>query len=233
MLLSQHWGGSNADRQGHEASEPQKDTDLWTYYGRGTGAGSADGSLAYDPTTSVLYTSGSGIGRLTPLVHQFGSTDGTGFASGAWTSDEGGAQFVLAGDPESEEGVRRTLSYEEAYDIWPMEQEEYERQEREGLWDVTDPPKPKDEFASIPTDENGNYSWKTIQDFKDFIGRTVQLGKDFAWHMAEWFGPDEIARAAKPLVAGGKTLAVIGFGAGKADDVDDVARAARNGKLPR
>jgi hypothetical protein len=155
------------------------------------------------------------------------------FHSGVFTGDQGGVQFVNAGDPDGEEGVRQTFSYEEVDDIWPIEREDYERQVEEGKWDVPEPPKPKDEFDSIPTDENGNYSWLSRQKYSDFLGQIVQAGKAFVWHMAEWFGPDEAAKIAKPLIAGGKGLAVIAFGAGKADDVDDVARAARNGKLPR
>ena len=86
MLLSQHWGGSNADGQGHEASEPKKDADLWTYYGRGTGAGSADDSLAYDPTTSVLYTGGSGGGQAS-VVAMFGAGGMVFFVTGDAGSD--------------------------------------------------------------------------------------------------------------------------------------------------
>ena len=81
--------------------------------------------------------------------------------------------------------------------------------------------------------ENGNYSWLDLQAWNQFLAELRKTGKDFAWHMAEWFGPDEAAKIAKPLIAGGKGLAVIGFGAGQADNIDDLARAHRSGKLPR
>ena len=96
--LSQHMGGSNADGQGHEASEPQKDADLWTYYGRGTGAGSADGSLAFDPTTSVLYTSGSGGGQA-GVVAMFGAGGMVFFVTGASESDT-----TCLGNPQQQDG---------------------------------------------------------------------------------------------------------------------------------
>jgi hypothetical protein len=148
-----------------------------------------------------------------------------------WTGDDGSVQFVNAGDPDGEEGVRQTFSYEEVDDIWPIEREDYERQVEEGKWDVPEPPKPKDEFDSFPTDENGNYSWLSRQKYSDFLGQIVQTGKAFAWHMAEWLGPDEAAKIAKPLIAGGKGLAVIAFGAGKADDGADALNAARRAFL--
>ena len=237
-LSSQYNGGSGAGGQGNGTGGTLSNADLWRLYWSGAGAGSSssssdEGSLADDPAISAQYTGGSGIGRITPLVYYPESDGPPVFHSGVWTGDEGGVQFVNAGEPDGEEGVRQTFSYEEVDDIWPIEREDYERQVEEGKWDVPEPPKPKDEFDSIPTDENGNYSWLSRQKYSDFLGQIVQTGKAFAWHMAEWFGPDEAAKIAKPLIAGGKGLAVIAFGAGKADDVDDVARAARNGKLPR
>ena len=235
-LSSQYNAGSGAGGQGNGTVGPLTNAELWRLYWSGAGAGSSssssdEGSLADDPTISAQYTGGSGIGRITPLVYNPESDGPPVFHSGVWTGDEGGVQFVNAGEPDGEEGVLQTFSYEEVDDIWPIEREDYERQVEEGKWDVPEPPKPKDEFDSIPTDENGNYSWLSRQKYSDFLGQIVQTGKAFAWHMAEWFGPDEAAKIAKPLIAGGKGLAVIAFGAGKADDVDDVARAARNGKL--
>ena len=234
-LSSQYNGGSGAGGQGNGTGGTLTNAELWRLYWSGAGAGSSpgsdNGSLADDPTISAQYTGGSGIGRITPLVYNPESDGPPVFHSGVWTGDEGGVQFVNAGEPDGEEGVLQTFSYEEVDDIWPIEREDYERQVEEGKWDVPEPPKPKDEFDSIPTDENGNYSWLSRQKYSDFLGQIVQTGKAFAWHMAEWFGPDEAAKIAKPLIAGGKGLAVIAFGAGKADDVDDVARAARNGKL--
>ena len=210
--------------------------DLSDSFSAGSGAGGSTsgstGGVSTDgPALSSPYNGGSGVGSITPLVYNPESDGPPVFHSGVFTGDQGGVQFVNAGDPDGEEGVRQTFSYEEVDDIWPIEREDYERQVEEGKWDVPEPPKPKDEFDSIPTDENGNYSWLSRQKYSDFLGQIVQTGKAFAWHMAEWFGPDEAAKIAKPLIAGGKGLAVIAFGAGKADDVDDVARAARNGKL--
>ena len=284
-LLSQYTGGSKADGQSSDAGDTQIDADLWTFYGAGAGAGSSsgstDGSLANDPTISVLYTGGSSsgqgatvaifgaggmvffvtgdagsdatqpgslqghdgtttppssggptIGVITPLVYQFGSDDGPGFHSGVWTGDDGGVHFLRTGESNSNESGRRTLSYEEVYEDWPIDRQTYELGLEIGLWDVpTDPSRPKDEFASIPSDENGNYSWKTQQDFKDFIGRTVQTGKDLAWFMADWLAPDVITNAAKPVIAGGKGLAVFAFGAGRADDGADAFNAARRALL--
>ena len=237
-LSSQYTGGSVVGGQGNGTVGTLSSADLWGMYWSGAGAGSSssgsdEGSLADDPTISSQYTGGSGIGSITPLVYNPESDGPPVFHSGVFTGDQGGVQFVNAGDPDGEEGVRQTFSYEEVDDIWPIEREDYERQVEEGKWDVPEPPKPKDEFDSFPTDENGNYSWLSRQKYSDFLGQIVQTGKAFAWHMAEWLGPDEAAKIAKPLIAGGKGLAVIAFGAGKADDVDDVARAARNGKLPR
>ena len=230
-LLTQYTEGSNAGGQGNGTEGTLSNADLWNLYWSGSGAGSSssgsdEGSLADDPTISAQYTGGSGIGCITPLVYNPQSDGPPVFHSGVWTGDEGGVQFVNAGDPDGEEGVRQTFSYEEVDDIWPIEREDYERQVEEGKWDVPEPPKPKDEFDSIPTDENGNYSWLSRQKYSDFLGQIVQTGKAFAWHMAEWFGPDEVARAAKPVIAGGKGLAIIAFGAGKADNLDDLAKAA-------
>ena len=229
-LSSQYTGGSGVGK-GNGTVGPLTNAELWRLYWSGAGAGSSssssdEGSLADDPTISARYTGGSGVGRITPLVYTPQSDGPPVFHSGVWTGDEGGVQFVNAGDPDGEEGVRQTFSYEEVDDIWPIEREDYERQVEEGKWDVPEPPKPKDEFDSIPTDENGNYSWLSRQKYSDFLGQIVQTGKAFAWHMAEWFGPDEVARAAKPVIAGGKGLAIIAFGAGKADNLDDLAKAA-------
>ena len=212
--------------------------DLSDSFSAGSGAGGSTsgstGGVSTDgPALSSPYNGGSGVGSITPLVYNPESDGPPVFHSGVFTGDQGGVQFVNAGDPDGEEGVRQTFSYEEVDDIWPIEREDYERQVEEGKWDVPEPPKPKDEFDSIPTDENGNYSWLSRQKYSNLLGQIVQTGKAFVWHMAEWFGPDEAAKIAKPLIAGGKGLAVIAFGAGKADDVDDVARAARNGTLPR
>jgi hypothetical protein len=213
-LSSQYTGGSGVGGQGNGTVGPLTNAELWRLYWSGAGAGSSsagsdEGSLADDPTISAQYTGGSGIGRITPLVYNPESDGPPVFHSGVWTGNEGGVQFFNAGDPEGEEGVRPTFSYEEADEIWPIEREDYERQVEQGVWDVPEPPKPTDEFDSIPTDENGNYSWLSRQKYLDFLGKIVQTGKEFAWHMAEWFGPDEAAKIAKPIIAGGKGLAVI------------------------
>jgi len=234
-LLSQYQEGSSASGQGNGTGNTLSNADLWGMYWSGAGAGSSsgsdNGSLANDPIISAQYTGGSGIGGITPLVYNPESDGLPVFHSGVFTGDHGSVQFVNAGDPDGEESVRQTFSYEEVDDIWPIEREDYERQVEEGKWDVPEPPKPRDEFDSIPTDENGNYSWLSRQKYSDFLGQIVQTGKAFAWHMAEWFGPDEAAKIAKPLIAGGKGLAVIAFGAGKADDGADALNAARRAFL--
>jgi hypothetical protein len=174
---------------------------------------------------------------LTPLAYQPGSNDGPGFVLGVWTGDEGGVQFFQVAEPESPLADTAPLgrpTWDEVKDWFQGPRWQFEFEADLGLWD---PPgeesRPKDDFDLVPTDENGNYSWKSYSEFVDFIARTKQLGKDFATHMAEWFGPDEVARAAKPVIAGGRGLTVIAFGASEADNLDDLARAARNGKLPR
>ena len=235
-LSSQYNGGSGASGLGNGTVGTLTNAELWRLYWSGAGAGSSssgsdEGSLADDPTISAQYTDGSGIGRITPLVYNPESDGPPVFHSGVFTGDQGGVQFVNAGDPDGEEGVRQTFSYEEVDDIWPIEREDYERQVEEGKWDVPEPPKPKDEFDSIPTDENGNYSWLSRQKYSDLLGQIVQTGKAFAWHMAEWFGPDEAAKIAKPFIAGGKGLAVIAIGAGRADDGADALNAARRAFL--
>jgi hypothetical protein len=157
------------------------------------------------------------------------------FHSGVFTGDDGSVQFVQTADtgsPNAGTDPPNRPTWDDVKDWYSGPQWQFEFEAGLGLYDSSDEEsKPKDEAASIPTDENGNYSRKTTQDFKDFIGKTVQLGKDFAWHIAEWFGPDEAAKIAKPLIAGGKGLAVIGFGAGRADDGADALNAARRAFL--
>jgi len=86
MLLSQHWGGSSVDGQGHDAGEPQIDADLWARYGQGAGASHADDSLANDPTTSIRYTGGSGGGQA-GVVAMFGAGGHVFFTTGDAGSD--------------------------------------------------------------------------------------------------------------------------------------------------
>ena len=104
-LLTQYTEGSSAGGQGNGTGGTLSNADLWRLYWSGAGAGSSssssdEGSLADDPTLSAQYTGGSGIGRITPLVYQFGSDDGPGFQSGVWTSVDGGVDFVNASDGE-------------------------------------------------------------------------------------------------------------------------------------
>gem|GEM_PF-5595322 len=241
-LSSQYAGGSGAGGQGNGTGGTLSNADLWRLYWSGAGAGSSssssdEGSLTNDPTILAQYTGGSGIGGITPLVYNPQSDGSPVFQLGVWTGDDGGAQFVQTVDNGSQNAGTdppNRPTWDDVKDWYSGPQWQFEFEAGLGLYDSPDEEsKPKDEFSSIPTDENGNYSWLDRQKYLDFLGQIVQTGKAFAWHMAEWFGPDEVARAAKPVIAGGKTLAVIGFGAGKADDVDDIARAARNGKLPR
>lgn len=103
-LFSQYKDGASADGQGNDAGGTLSNADLWIFYRAGAGAGSSsgstDGSLANDPTILAQYTGGSGIGRITPLVYQFGSDDGPGFHSGVWTGDDGAVQFVTVSEGE-------------------------------------------------------------------------------------------------------------------------------------
>jgi Restriction endonuclease fold toxin 3 len=104
VLLSQYKEGSSAGGQDNGTDGPLTNADLWIFHGAGAGAGSSSGStsgsLTNDPAISAQYTGGSGIGRITPLVYQFGSDDGPGFHSGGWTSDDGGVQFVTVSEDE-------------------------------------------------------------------------------------------------------------------------------------
>jgi hypothetical protein len=69
----------------------------WSGAGAGSSSGSANGSLANEPTISAQYASGSDIGRITPLVYQFRSDAAPTFHSGVWTGDDSGWQVVQAG----------------------------------------------------------------------------------------------------------------------------------------
>ena len=105
-LSSQYNGGSGAGGQGNGTGGTPTNTDLWRLYWSGAGAGSSpgsdNGSLADDPTISAQYTSGSGIGRITPLVYNPQSDGPPVFHSGVWTGDEGGVQFVQTAEQKQE-----------------------------------------------------------------------------------------------------------------------------------
>ena len=124
-LLSQYKDGSNAGGHGNGTVGTLTNADLWRLYWSGAGVGfssssSDEGSLADDPTISAQYTGGSGIGRITPLVYQFGSDDGPGFQSGVWTSDDGGVHLVNASDgdgalPPQPDGATASIGW---FDWW-------------------------------------------------------------------------------------------------------------------
>jgi hypothetical protein len=116
--------------------------------------------------------------------------------------DDGGAQVIQTADTgKGQDGGHLPAgrpTWNDAQDDYFGPRWLFEIEAGMGIHDPqNEESKSKDEFDSIPTDENGNYAWKTTQDFKDFIGRTVQLGKDFAWHMAEWFGDRAIGATAQ------------------------------------
>jgi hypothetical protein len=205
-LLSQYQEGSNVGGQGNGTGNTLSNADLWGMYWSGAGAGSSsasteEGSIADYATISAQYTGGSGIGGITPLVYNPESDGPPVFHSGVFTGDHGSVQFVQTADTGSQNAGTdppNRPTWDDVKDWYSGPQWQFELEAELGLYDSAgEESKPKDEFSSIPTDENGNYSWKTTQDFKDFIGRTVQLGKDFAWHMAEWFGDRAIGATAE------------------------------------
>ena len=239
-LSSQYNGGSGASGLGNGTVGTLTNAELWRLYWSGAGAGSSssgsdEGSLANDPTISAQYTGGSGIGRITPLVYNPESDGPPVFHSGVWTGDEGRVQFVQTADTGNANAGTdppNRPTWDDVKDWYSGPRWQFEVEAGLGMYDSPDEEsKPKDEFASIPTDENGNYSWLSRQKYSDFLGQIVQTGKAFAWHMAEWFGPDEAAKIAKPFIAGGKGLAVIAIGAGRADDGADALNAARRAFL--
>ena len=239
-LSSQYNGGSGAGRQGNGTVGPLTNAELWRLYWSGAGAGSSssgadEGSLADDPAISAQYTGGSGGGRITPLVYNPESDGPPVFHSGVWTGDDGSVQFVQTvdtGNANAGTDPPNRPTWDDVKDWYSGPRWQFEVEAGLGMYDSPDEEsKPKDEFASIPTDENGNYSWLSRQKYLDFLGQIVQTGKAFAWHMAEWFGPDEAAKIAKPLIAGGKGLAVIAIGAGRADDGADALNAGRRAFL--
>ena len=105
-LLAQYTEGSSARGQGNGTGGTLSNADLWRLYWSGAGAGSSpgsdNGSLADDPTISAQYTSGSGIGRITPLVYDPESDGPPVFHSGVWTGDEGEVQFVQTAEQKRE-----------------------------------------------------------------------------------------------------------------------------------
>jgi hypothetical protein len=241
-LLSQYQEGSNVGGQGNGTVGTLSNAELWRLYWSGAGAGSSssgsdEGSLGNDPTISAQYTGGSGIGGITPLVYTPESDGPPVFYSGVFMGDHGSVQFVQTADSGSQNAGTappNRPTWDDVKDWYSGPQWQFEFEAGLGLYDSSGgESKPKDEFSSIPTDENGNYSWLDLQAWNQFLAELRKTGKNFAWHMAEWFGPDEAAKIAKPLIAGGKGLAVIGFGAGHADNIDDLTRAPRSGKLPR
>ncbi len=208
----------------------------WSGAGAGSSSGSDNGSLADDPTISAQYTGGSGIGGITPLVYTPESDGSPVFHSGVFTGDHGSVQFVQTADTGSQNAGTdppNRPTWDDVKDWYSGPQWQFEFEAGLGLYDSPkEIPKPRDELAGVvPTDPNGNYQAGRKQEFDTLPAKVAEEGKEFAWFMAEWFGPDEAAKIAKPLIAGGKGLAVIAFGAGKADDGADALNAARRAFL--
>jgi hypothetical protein len=91
-------------------------------------------------------------------------------------------------------------------------------------------PKPRDELAGVvPTDPDGKYQAGRKQELDTLPTKVGEKGKEFAWFMADYIGPDVIGWAAKGLAGGSLVLGAIASGAGKADDAGDAAKAARGG----
>ena len=147
-LLSQYNGGSNVGGQGNGTGGTLTNADLWGMYWSSAGAGSSssssdEGSLTNDPTILAQYTGGSGIGRITPLVYQFGSDDGPGFVSGVWNSDDGALQFVPVADTGTGQTDEGTSAGTQTWDgpVAPLGDRTYLVWDDSFGWQiVTDPP---------------------------------------------------------------------------------------------
>ena len=153
-LSSQYNGGSGAGGQGNGTVGTLTNAELWRLYWSGAGTGSSssssdEGSLADDPTISAQYTSGSGIGGITPLVYNPESDGPPVFHSGVWTGDEGGVQFVQTadtgnkgtgeGDASESDGKSRARSW------WGIRG-----------WFLGDDPIDEGGSQVVPTSEGGN-----------------------------------------------------------------------------
>lgn len=228
VLLSQYTGGSSTGTQGTGTNAGSAGV-LWSLYGAGSSSGSDNGSLASDPTISAKHTGDSGGSRITPLVYNPRSEGPPVFVSGVLTGNEGGVQFVPVADPpggrngESPPAGRPTWNDTQDDDFGPRWKFEFEA----GMG-VYDPPseqsKPNDEFDTIPTDESGNYSWLDLQAWNQFLAELRKMGKEFAWHMADWVVPDVIGNAMKPVLGGVKTAGLYLFAGKNGDAIADVAR---------
>jgi hypothetical protein len=142
------------------------------------------------------------MGRIAPLVYNPQSDDPPVFVPGVWTSNDGGVQYVLAGDPGAGQGGESPPTgrptWNDAQDYFFGPRWLFELEAGMGMYDPqNEESKPKDELDSIPTDEAGRVSWLNQQAWRDFLGRVEQLGNDFAWHMAEWFGDRAISATAQ------------------------------------
>jgi hypothetical protein len=170
-LLSQYQEGSSAGRQGNGTVGILSNADLWGVYWSGAGAGSSsgsgNGSLADDATISSQYTGGSGIGGITPLVYTPESDGSPVFHSGVFTGDHGSVQFVQTaetGNQNAGTDPPNRPTWDDVKDWYSGPQWQFEFEAGLGLYDSSgEESKPKDEFSSIPTDENGNYSWLDLQ----------------------------------------------------------------------
>ena len=234
-LLTQYTEGSNAGGQGNGTEGTLSNADLWNLYWSGSGAGSSssgsdEGSLADDPTISAQYTGGSGIGRITPLVYYPESDGPPVFHSGVWTGDDGGVQFVQTADTGSgQDGGSPPAgrpTWNDVQDDYLFTRWQFEFEADMGLWDPpNEESKSKDDFDSIPTDENGNYAWLNLQAWKQFLTELRKTGKEFAWHMADCVVPDAIEKLGKgTLVA---SQAGFWWYVKRADAAGDAAEASR------
>ena len=187
-------------------------------------------------TTQSPSDSGA-TGRITPLVYNPQSDGPPVFHSGVWTEDGGTFQYVPVADPtggrDGESPPAGRPTWNDVKDDYPGPRWWFEFEAEMGRYDPPkEAPKPRDELDGVvPTDPNGTYTAGDTQKFDTLPTQVAEKGKEFAWFMAEWLGPDEAANIAKPIIAGGKGLAVIAFGAGRADDGADALNAARKAFL--
>ena len=149
--------------------------------------------------TAIPLADGQSSATITPLVYLPGSDDGPGLVSGVWTGNGSDVQFVPVADPGSQSAdtiPNERPSWDDVKDWFPGTQWQFEVES--SLWDPpTEELKPKDEFDSIPTDENGNYAWLNLQAWKQFLAELRKTGKEFALHMAQWSGDRIIGVAAQ------------------------------------
>ena len=241
-LSSQYKEGSIAGGQDNRTAGSVPNADLWRLYWSSPGAGSSssssdEGTLADDPTISARYTSGSGIGRITPLVYNPQSDGPPVFHSGVWTGDEGGVQFVQTADTGSGQdggdppAGRPAWNNDDVEDYYHGPRWLFEFEAGVGRYDPPkEIPKPRDELAGVvPTDPDGKYQVGRKQELDTLPTKVGEKGKEFAWYMADYIGPDVIGWAAKGL-AGTANAGLYWFAtiAKKADPLIDGARAVAN-----